>query len=71
MLPNKHSELRFYGEIQVPESDLTAPFKGKQSRFFPVVIKLGATAPIKDDIIAISVDLADEGIEIKLKLFLA
>ena len=55
MLPKKHSEMRFYGEIQVPESDLTAPVKGKQSRFFPVVIKLGATAPIKDDIIAIAV----------------
>ena len=43
--------------------------KGKQSRFFPVVIKLGVTPPIKDDGIAVAVDLADEGIEIQLKLF--
>ena len=71
MLPKKHSEMRFYGEIQVPESDITALVKRKQSRFFPVVIKLGATTPINDDIVAIAVDLADEGIETQLKLFQA
>ena len=29
MLPKKHSELRFYGEVQVPKGELIAPVKGK------------------------------------------
>ena len=48
-----------------------ARVKGKQARYFHVVIKIGSTAPIKDDIIAIDVDLTNKGIEIQLKLFLA
>ena len=71
MLPKKHSEMRFCGEIQVPESVVTARVKGKQTRYFHVVIKSGPTAPIKDNIIATAVDLTNKGIEIQLKLFLA
>ena len=48
-----------------------ARVKGKQARYFPVVIKIVATTPTKDDIVATVVDLAKEGIEIRLKLFAA
>ena len=68
MIPKKHSKLRFYGEVQVPEGKLNAPVKRKP-RYYPIVILLGATVPIKDDIIGISVDLVDEGIEVQLKRF--
>ena len=61
--------MRFYRKIQVSESDLTALAKRKQYRYFPVVIQLGATVLVKDNIIARTVDLADEGIEIQLKWF--
>ena len=68
LLPKKHAEFRNYGELQVPESALIAPVKGK-GRQFPVVILIGSAAPINDVIMGIAVDLSEEGVDAGLKHF--
>ena len=68
LLPKKHAKFRNYGELQVPESALIAPVKGK-GRQFTVVILIGSTAPINDVIIGIAVDLSEEGVDAGLKHF--
>ena len=68
LLPKKHAKFRNYGELQVPESTLIAPVKGK-GRQFPVVILIGSAAPINDVIMGIAVDLSGEGVDAGLKHF--
>ena len=68
LLPKKHAEFRNYGELQVPESTLIAPVKGKW-RYVPVVILIRSAAPINDVTMGIAVDLSEEGVEAGLKHF--
>ena len=68
LLPKKHAEFRLYGEVQVPESELIDPVKGK-ARYIPFVILIGSTVLINDAIMGIAVDLAEEGVKAQLKGF--